>query len=156
VDQAPDLGPLFALPPEVLVHRFRQFVIEFSAFNMQVDKLMLLHAPNKPNGWAGYVELHAGGSQEAAPQPPSGPAGPGIPLDSASNWRNWIAQLGQRLDVDLLNTASDWTDVRDALHSLHECRLAVIQRLSECGLNRAALESLADGSADPKIVLAFV
>jgi hypothetical protein len=161
LDAALDLSPLFELPPDALLHRFRQFVIAFYANNKKIEELMLVHADTKPKGWVSSIDLaeatprrreRRGGADRKIAEP--------SPDEQRSvallHWRSWMAQLGRTFDIDFLNSGSGWNGVLEELWKLDEQKQIAIDRLVACGLNPAALESLKDGSDDPKIVLAFV
>jgi hypothetical protein len=159
LDESLDLSPLFELPAEALVQRFRQFVVAFCAFNKKVDELMLVNIETKPKGWASYVDLKDEPSQPTMTRRP-GPTGTGLPVLMPQpvplHWRDWMAQFGRGFEIDLDNHTADWDSIFGDLKGLGVNRQIAIDRLVECGLNRAALESLKEGSDDPKIVLAFV
>jgi hypothetical protein len=151
---------LFELPPEALVHRFRQFVVAFCAFNRNVNQLMFANLETKPKGWASYIELGETTPQSSIPPRRSGArrnddSGEAQNVDLL-HWRSWMAQLGRSFDIDFQNGDADWSGMLNDLRELGEQREIAIGRLTECGLSRAALESLKEGSDDPKIVLAFV
>ena len=67
-----------------------------------------------------------------------------------------MAQLGRGFEIDHQDDGAGWNNVLSDLKGLRVNRQVAIDRLVECGLNRGALESLKEGSDDPKIVLAFV
>jgi len=77
-------------------------------------------------------------------------------LDNALYWRGWMAQLGRSFDFESQDGGADWNNILRDVADLGEKRRFIVDRLVACGLNRAALESLKEGSDDPKIVLAFV
>jgi len=161
LDESLDLSPLFELPAEALVHRFRQFVVAFCAFNKKVDEMMLTHIETKPTGWVNYVELGEKPSQPTQLQPTGSNHRTGHPnrmlqIAAQLHWRSWVAQFRRDFDIDLAGDTADWDDVLEGLRVIEENRQVTIGRLVECGLNRAALQSLKEGSDDPKIVLAFV
>ena len=59
-------------------------------------------------------------------------------------------------DFESQDGGADWNNILRDVADLGEKRRLIVDRLVACGLNRAALESLKEGSDDPKIVLAFV
>ena len=67
-----------------------------------------------------------------------------------------MAQLGRSFDFESQDGGADWNNLLRDVAELVEQRRVVVDRLVACGLSRAALESLKEGSDDPKIVLAFV
>ncbi len=161
IDDVPDLRPLFQLPDQALVHRFRQFVAAFCAYNRKVDELMLSHAKTKPRGWAAHIELSAEPTEVVRPQPvsarrKSGRAPAEIPQSGPLNWLDWMEQLSGGFVFGASGGGAVLGDLLGDLEELEKNRQIAIDRLVECGLNRAALESLKEGSDDPKIVLAFV
>jgi hypothetical protein len=161
LDESLDIQPLFELPAEALVHRFRQFVVAFCAFNKNIDQLMFSYIETKPKGWASYIELGETTSQRSIPLRRSSPRKNADPSETVQNvallhWRSWMAQLGHSFDIDFQNGGADWSNVLSDLRELEKLRQVAVDRLVECGLSRSALESLKEGSDDPKIVLAFV
>jgi len=156
LDETLDLGPLSELPADVLVHRFRQFVVAFCAFNKKVDEMMVTHIETKPQGWANYIELGEPVSRRSPAARRSSDRRAPDTLDNGLYWRGWMAQLGRSFDFESQDGGADWNNILRDVADLGEKRRVVVDRLVACGLNRAALESLKEGSDDPKIVLAFV
>jgi hypothetical protein len=156
LDETVDLRPLAQLPPEALVHRFRQFVVAFCAFNRKVDEMMQSHIDTKPKGWVNYIALGEEPSL-ASSVPRRGARGwrEVEAVEATVHWTAWTTQLGSGFDLDT-DGAGEWGTVLDDVRLLAAQRQTVIDSLVACGLNRAALESLKEGSDDPKIVLAFV
>lgn len=149
-----DLSPLFDLPPEALVHRFRQFVQEFCAFNVKISELMIAHADAKPAGWASYIELgSAAGPKGGLALPPKSE---GASNSALLHWRGWMAQIKSCFGIDFQTSDASWRDVLDALKHLEDSRQIAIDRLAECGINRSILENLKEDARDPRAVLAFV
>jgi hypothetical protein len=156
LDDGLDLIPLSELPDAALVHRFRQFVVAFCAFNKKVEEMMLTHRETKPQGWADYIAL-----TEAVSPPPAEARRSSVrrrpdPLDNVLYWRSWMAELGRSFDLDSQEDGADGTNILSQVAELGEKRRLIVDRLVGCGLNRTALESLTEGADDPKIVLAFV
>ena len=173
IDEPFDMSILFDRPPEALVNRFTRFVLEFCGYNRRIDELMLLSAEKKPEGWLTYVDL-------GMHRPESGVAHrPKItyedtdiegevelvkvvpqlakpdPVAALLRWRGWMGQLATCLDITF-DGDPDWGEFAREVARLEEYRRIAIERLVECGLNRAALENLRQGAADPRIALAFV
>ncbi len=160
--EAVDLTPLAQLPSQALVHRFRQFVVAFCAFNKKVDEMMQLHIDTKPKGWVNYIELGEQPSpalsirsNRSVRRSAAGDLREVDTLETIVHWSGWVTQLGSGFDLDTSGTG-EWGAVLDDVKLLARQRQTVIDSLVACGLNRAALESLREGSDDPKIVLAFV
>jgi hypothetical protein len=155
VDEKLDLNPLSELPADALVHRFRQFVVAFCAFNKKIDEMMRSHIDAKPSGWANYIQLGEPVPPRALPQRRNLDRRSPEPADLLY-WRDWMAQLGGSFDRESPDGSADWSNIVRDVRDLAKRRQVVVDRLVACGLNRAALESLKEGSDDPKIVLAFV
>ncbi len=156
LDETLDLGPLSELPADALVHRFRQFVVAFCAFNKKVDEMMRSHIDTKPQDWANYIVLGEPVAPRGLPQRRSTDRRASDPLDNVLYWRSWMAQLGRSFELESQDGGTDWSNMVRDVKELAKKRQVVVDRLVACGLNRAALESFKEGSDDPKIVLAFV